>query len=71
MKRQSVDSTSLASIGYDAETSTLEVAFRHGGVYRYFGVPARVHHELLTADSMGNYLVHSIKPTYPVERVDR
>ena len=69
MRRERVDSSSLASVGYDAVTSTLEVEFRHGGVYRYFGVPARVHREFLAADSMGAYLTQTIKPTYPFERI--
>lgn len=43
MKRQSVESSNLASIGYDAENEILEVEFKHGGVYQYFDVPENVY----------------------------
>ena len=38
MKRQSVESSNLASVGYDEEKQILEVQFKHGGVYQYFEV---------------------------------
>jgi hypothetical protein len=41
MNRISVNSSDLASVGYDPNTSMLEVAFRSGGVYQYFNVPER------------------------------
>jgi KTSC domain len=69
MQRQSVESSSLASVGYEEWTRTLEVEFRNGGVYRYLGVPAAVHHALMTADSRGAYLNTRIKPYYPYQRV--
>ncbi|OQX00458.1 MAG: hypothetical protein BWK73_48340 [Thiothrix lacustris] len=34
-----VSSSNLRSVGYDPETATLEVRFRHGGVYQYYNVP--------------------------------
>lgn len=70
MRREPVESSSIASVGYDQSTATLEVAFREGGVYRYFQVPARVHADLLAADSAGTYFVRNIRPVYPFERVD-
>ncbi len=39
MNRVAVQSSNVASVGYDASSSTLEVAFHGGGVYQYFGVP--------------------------------
>lgn len=32
MKRQSVESSNLASVGYDVENEILEIEFNHGGV---------------------------------------
>lgn len=70
MERQRVVSTNIASIGYDASSSTLEVEFRHGGVYQYFGVPSDVHTGLMTADSHGKFLdAHIKKAGYAYERV--
>jgi len=39
MKRQAVESSNLASVGYDVENEILEVEFKHGRVYQYFDVP--------------------------------
>ena len=56
MDRRAVDSTQLTSIAYDAVTRTLEVEFRKGGVYRYFGVSAKTYQQLLAAESIGTYV---------------
>jgi hypothetical protein len=70
MKREPVESSSLASVGYDAATAVLEIAFLAGGVYRYYQVPASVHRELMAADSLGNYFTQFIRPRYRFSRVD-
>lgn len=50
MKRQSVSSSNLRSVGYDPETKTLEVEFQNGSVYQYFNVPPQVYKGLMTND---------------------
>ncbi len=67
--RTPVASESIASIGYDADTATLEVEFRSGRVYRYFAVPATVHRRLVAADSIGALLNAEIRDVYPVAEV--
>ncbi len=69
MERQPVESSSLASVGYEEWTRTLEVEFHNGGVYRYLGVPLSVHRALLAAESRGAFLNTRIKPYYPYQRV--
>ena len=69
MKRQSVESSNLASIGYDTENEILEVEFKHGGVYQYFDVPENVFEELMNADSHGRYFVHNIKDDYEFQKI--
>jgi hypothetical protein len=61
MEREPVDSTNLASVGYDPQTRVLEVEFRNGGIYQYFDVPLETYEELMTASSHGSYFVHFIK----------
>jgi hypothetical protein len=57
MRRVWVDSSSIASIGYEAATRQLEIEFRESGdVYRYFDVPEEEYAALLAADSRGTYL---------------
>ena len=61
MNRQSVESSNLASIGYDEANKILEVEFKHGGVYQYFDVPENVYEELMNASSHGQYFDSNIK----------
>jgi len=65
LRRAPIDSTSLASVGYDPSHQVLEVEFQGGRVYRYFGVPRRRYQELLAADSAGRFLNTRIKGFYP------
>ncbi len=68
MNRQSVESSNLASIGYDAENEILEVEFNHGGVYQYFNVPENVYDELMNVDSHGVYFSANIRNDYEYQK---
>jgi hypothetical protein len=59
--RQPVSSSSLASVGYDGTKNTLEIEFKHGSIYQYYDVPAKVHAGLMNASSMGRYFHANIK----------
>ena len=59
-----VDSTALATIGYDEARETLRVEFCGRGIYHYFGIPARVHQGLLAAPSKGGYFNQAIRGRY-------
>lgn len=39
MDRETVQSSNIASVGYDLSSSTLEIEFKSGGIYQYSGVP--------------------------------
>lgn len=65
MERQAVTSENLAEIGYDPELETLEVQFRHGGVYQYYNLPSFMHERLLAAESLGRFFNMEIKGHYP------
>lgn len=60
MKRQSVESSNLASIRYDAENEILEFEFNHGGVFQYYDVPISVCEELMDSDSHGVSLLKKV-----------
>jgi len=68
MERTSVDSSNLVSVGYDEDTSTLEVEF-NSGLYQYFEVPAYVYEELMNSDSKGSYMHKNVKNIYNCERI--
>lgn len=61
MDRKQVESSNLASVGYDANTKILEVEFNDGGIYQYSGVPPEIHTGLMNASSHGEYLNRHIK----------
>lgn len=62
LDRLPVDSSIIASIGYEAESMTLDIEFRGSGtVYRYFKVPEREYRAFLAADSKGTYLNQQFK----------
>jgi hypothetical protein len=57
MRRVRVDSSSIASIGYESAARALEIEFRESGdVYRYLDVPKEEFAAFLAADSKGSYL---------------
>ena len=68
MKREPIASTVLRSVGYDPDTAELELEFASGDVYRYFAVPARVHRELLAAESPGAYFNRHVSDRYPTRQ---
>lgn len=55
------ESSCFSSVGYDSDTQTLEVRFRHGGVYRYMDVPATVFAGLVGSRSRGRYYHEHIR----------
>lgn len=59
-----VSSQALTSVGYEPDSSQLEVEFSSGGVYRYYGVPAKVHEELMAAESHGHYFAERIRDRF-------
>ncbi|MBW3571266.1 MAG: KTSC domain-containing protein [Gemmatimonadetes bacterium] len=69
MKRERLDSSSLASAGYDPAAHVLEVEFRNGGIYQYFDVDGDEYHEFRTAPSKGRYLNTRIKPGHPARKL--
>lgn len=69
MQRTAVSSSNVASVGYDPDSSTLEIEFNNGAVYQYFDVNENVYNELIKASSVGGYLAANIKGKYRFSRV--
>jgi hypothetical protein len=69
MRRERVSSSSITSVGYDADIKTLEVEFVSGRVYRYRGVEEEVHEAFLRASSKGKFFNEHIKDAYPFELI--
>ena len=66
-----VESSTLATVGYDHDHELLRLEFCSGVVYQYFAVPAAVHEALLAAASKGSYFNRAIRNRYRFCRVAR
>jgi len=66
---KSVESSNLSSVGYNEETSELFVQFKNGGIYMYKDVPANVHAELISAESVGKYFNAHVKSGFTYAKV--
>ena len=70
MDRIPVQSSNLASVGYDSSISMLEIEFNNGGIYQYYGVPQEIYEGLMNAGSKGTYFHQNIKMAgYPYTKV--
>ena len=69
MQRQAVESGNIRSIGHDPATNTLEVEFKHGGVYQYPSCGADLCERFLTAPSKGAFFGKHIK-NLPFRKVE-
>lgn len=69
MKITPVESSTLATVGYDESGELLQLEFCSRVVYRYFAVPAAVHEALLAATSKGSYFNQAIRAQYRFVRV--
>ena len=71
MPRIELNSTSLTAVAYLDRQTLLELEFRNGAVYRYFGVPAETYGELLLAESKGTYFNHHIRNRFAYVKIRR
>ncbi|MFP1725220.1 KTSC domain-containing protein [Lonsdalea quercina] len=69
MQRKRVSSAEVFAIGYDAETSILEIEFLNGSLYQYQGVARMIYEELLASNSKGSYYSRYIKNSFPYEKL--
>jgi hypothetical protein len=69
MERNTVSSSNLAEVGYEPESETLEVMFKHGGVYQYYNFPQFMYDRFLEAPSLGKFFNAEIKGKYPEAKV--
>lgn len=64
MIRQTVSSSNIRSIGYDAKSQTLEIEFQDGDIYQYFNISESIYSALMSASSYGSYFHRYIKDQY-------
>lgn len=64
MIRQSVSSSAIRSVGYDASKRILEIQFTSFTTYRYRNVPESIYYGLMNASSKGTYFNRYIKDRF-------
>lgn len=69
MIRKPVSSSMLKSVGYDPDTSTLEISFRYGIINQYFGVRSHIYSGLMNAPSKQAFFNENIKISYPSRNI--
>lgn len=69
MERQSVSSSNLSAVGYDAGSETLEIEFNNGRIYQYYNVPEFIYENLMSAPSLGVYFNAEIKNAYSFSQI--
>lgn len=69
MERVSIDSTAIASIGYDEANLLLEIEYRNGRTYQYLDVPSSCYRDLMASASIGQFVNLQVKPFYRVSAI--
>jgi len=69
MERTKVESSNIASIGYDQNATTLEIEFHNGSVYQYFEVPLEVYQNFIQAESKALFFSERIKGYFSYAKV--
>ena len=68
-QRVSVESACIASITFSIEENVLQLEFRNGLAYEYFGVPTALYTDLLSAESKGAFVTRFIRGHFPFRRL--
>lgn len=64
IKRQAVQSTAIASVGYSRRLHALEIEFRNGAIYRYLKVDPAIYLGLMVAPSKARFYDERIRRKY-------
>jgi hypothetical protein len=71
IKRNPVQSTALASVGYSKRLRALEIEFRSGAIYRYLNVTPALYHHLMSAPSKARFYDENIRRKFRSVHVRR
>lgn len=60
----------IASIGYDSDTSTLEIEFKsNSAIWQYYDFQESTYHEFVGSGSLGKFFLTHIKGQYSENKV--
>ena len=69
MPRETIDSSAIEAVQYDAARRRLDVELTNRRAYRYFDVPAEVYRSFMAADSKGRFYNDEIRDEYEYARL--
>ena len=70
MDRQYVESSMINSIGFDPNTSTLEIEFKsNGAIWQYYDFSESTFYEFIGSASVGKFFLTNIRGHYTENRV--
>lgn len=69
MKRKSIESSMIRSIGFDFERSILEIEFNSGAIWQYFDFPEFEWDTFKNAELQGKYFNNEILDQYAESQV--
>ena len=69
MPGETIASSVIAAVQYDAASEHLDIELKTGRAYRYLDVPAAVHQAFMTAESMGRFYNDHIRDVYLCTRL--
>ncbi len=64
MDRKYIESSMIRSIGFDSESSTLEIEFNSGAVWQYSDFPESEWYQFESSESKGKFFLSNIKGQY-------
>lgn len=64
-----VNSSAITSVGYDSAKRILLLEYTNGRTYHYLKVPPDIYEDLMSADSIGEFVNLEIKPHYDCDEV--
>lgn len=64
-----IASSVIAAVAYEPKSMTLRIHFRNNGIYDYYGVPASLVNQFVSAPSKGKFYAHFIKGRFSQQRI--
>jgi hypothetical protein len=69
IERTEVTSSNIRSLGYRLSSFLLQVEFKDGSIYNYYGVPESIYNEFLKSTSKGKFLNNNIAYRFRYEKI--
>jgi len=64
-----VQSSNIATVGYNANIKTMRIKFKKGTTYDFFDVPAERYNLFMKSESKGKHFFRNIKGKYESKKV--